>query len=136
MTGDKIVATQRPFVVITSNAERELPDAFLRRCLFHYIAFPDRNQMAAIVEAHFPDLTRKLLESALDSFYQIRKVTGLRKRPSTSELIDWIRILVAEATEGDPDIFSHLGVLVKRDVDLERLKRVLAAAPSPSIQSQ
>lgn len=130
-TGDRIAAKHRPFVVITSNAERELPDAFLRRCLFHYIAFPEPEQMTTIVEAHFPGLARQLLEEALDRFYQIRKVTGLRKKPSTSELIDWIRILIHEEAAGDLDIWKHLGVLVKRDVDMDRLKRALASSATP-----
>src|ERR1700736_4244819 len=87
-TGDEIVARQRPVVVITSNAEKELPDAFLRRCVFHFIEFPDRELMARIVRVHHPDLETRLLERALKSFYALRDTSGLRKRPSTSELID------------------------------------------------
>src|SRR3954465_6182808 len=89
-TGDEIVARERPFVVITSNAEKELPDAFLRRCVFHYIEFPDRDLMARIVRVHHPDLAHELLDQALAAFYRLRDVEGLRKRPSTSELIDRI----------------------------------------------
>src|SRR5438309_5625061 len=92
-TGDEIVARERPVVVITSNAEKELPDAFLRRCVFHFIEFPDKELMARIVHVHHPDLDRQLLDQALKAFYAIRDTEGLRKRPSTSELIDWIAVL-------------------------------------------
>jgi MoxR-like ATPase len=83
-------------VIITSNNEKELPDAFLRRCFFHYIRFPDRETMAAIVDAHFPDLKKRLLSEALEAFYGLREVAGLKKRPSTSELLDWLKLLLAE----------------------------------------
>jgi len=83
-------------VIITSNNEKELPDAFLRRCFFHYIRFPDRETMGAIVDAHFPNLKKGLLEDALHAFYGLRDVPGLKKKPSTSELLDWIKLLVAE----------------------------------------
>lgn len=89
-------AIRRPAVLITSNNEKELPDAFLRRCFFHYIRFPDRDTMAAIVDAHFPDLKHDLLEDALHAFYGLREVRGLKKKPSTSELLDWLKLLVAE----------------------------------------
>src|SRR5256714_9999069 len=91
-----IVAKQRPIVMITSNNEKELPDAFLRRCFFHYIRFPDRETMTRIVAVHFPDLQRDLLRDALDLFYGLREVPGLKKKPSTSELLDWLRLLGAE----------------------------------------
>ena len=91
-----VVARHRPIVIITSNNEKELPDAFLRRCFFHYIRFPDADTMAKIVEVHFPDLKPMLLREALSVFYEVRDVPGLRKRPSTSELLDWIRLLLAE----------------------------------------
>ncbi|MDP6943877.1 MAG: MoxR family ATPase [Myxococcota bacterium] len=122
-TGDQISARHRPIVVITSNSEKELPDAFLRRTVFHYIAFPDRALMADIVAVHLPDLGQNLLERALDAFYALRRLDGLRKRPSTSELIDWIAALVA--TGVDPDTLDtaagrlpYLGTLIKREQDL------------------
>ena len=91
-----VKARHRPIVIITSNNEKELPDAFLRRCFFHYIKFPDRDTMQSIVDVHFPDLKKTLLKEALDVFYHIREVPGLKKKPSTSELLDWIRLLLAE----------------------------------------
>jgi MoxR-like ATPase len=119
-TGDEIVARERPVVVITSNAEKELPDAFLRRCVFHFIEFPDKELMARIVRVHHPDLERQLLDQALKAFYAIRDTDGLRKRPSTSELIDWIAVLrragiaSVELDAGMP----FLGALLKREQDL------------------
>ena len=95
-TKQTVSAKQRPAVIITSNNEKELPDAFLRRCFFHYIRFPDEETMQAIVQAHYPDLKQRLLEDALQAFYRLRDVPGLKKRPSTSELLDWIKLLVAE----------------------------------------
>ena len=95
-TRQTIRARHRPIVMITSNNEKELPDAFLRRCFFHYIKFPDRETMQAIVDVHFPGLKKQLLKEALDSFYQIRDLPGLKKKPSTSELLDWLKLLVAE----------------------------------------
>ncbi|MCP5092543.1 MAG: MoxR family ATPase [Gammaproteobacteria bacterium] len=91
-----IKARHRPIIVITSNNEKELPDAFLRRCFFHYIKFPDQDTMAKIVDVHFPDLKKNLLREALDAFYKVRDVRGLKKKPSTSELLDWIKLLLAE----------------------------------------
>jgi len=91
-----IKARHRPIIVITSNNEKELPDAFLRRCFFHYIKFPDKDTMAQIVDVHFPDLKKNLLREALDAFYKVRDVRGLKKKPSTSELLDWIKLLLAE----------------------------------------
>src|SRR4051812_42529612 len=119
-TGDEVVARERPVVVITSNAEKELPDAFLRRCVFHFIEFPDKELMARIVRVHHPDLDDKLLGQALQAFYSLREVDGLRKRPSTSELIDWIAVLrragiaSVELEAGMP----FLGALLKREQDL------------------
>ena len=92
-TGEEIAARERPIVVITSNNERELPDAFLRRCVFHFIDFPDEKLMRKIVEVHHPDLGKKLLDHALTAFYELRAIDGIRKRPSTSEFIDWIAVL-------------------------------------------
>jgi MoxR-like ATPase len=119
-TGDEIIAKERPIVIITSNAEKELPDAFLRRCIFHFIEFPERDLMARIVRVHHPELEEKLLEQALRAFYSLRDLQGLRKRPSTSELIDWIAVLRragianVELEAGMP----FLGALLKREQDL------------------
>jgi len=95
-TGETVVARERPIVVITSNNEKELPDAFLRRCFFHYIRFPDRETMEAIVAVHFPGIEKRLVARALDIFYEVREVPGLKKKPSTSELIDWLKLLLHE----------------------------------------
>src|SRR3546814_15507098 len=96
-TREMVRARHRPLVIITSNNEKELPDAFLRRCFFHYIQFPDRGTMEQIVTVHFPNLKQDLLASALQVFYQIRDINGLKKKPSTSELLDWFKLLLAEA---------------------------------------
>ena len=95
-TQERIEAHERPIVVITSNNEKELPDAFLRRCFFHYIKFPDRETMREIVEVHFPDIQKTLVSKAMDVFYEIRDVPGLKKKPSTSELLDWLKLLLNE----------------------------------------
>ena len=92
-TGETVKATVRPIVIITSNAEKELPDAFLRRCIFHYIAFPDASMMERIIKAHYPDLEQKLIDGVLEAFYKIRDIRGLQKKPSTSEVLDWIQAL-------------------------------------------
>ncbi|HEX4462956.1 MAG TPA: MoxR family ATPase [Polyangia bacterium] len=119
-TKEEIVAKQRPVVIITSNAEKELPDAFLRRCVFHFIEFPDRELMARIVRVHHPTLETELLERALKSFFALRDQHGLRKKPSTSELIDWIAALRrAGLTSKDLDAsLPFLGVLLKREQDI------------------
>jgi MoxR-like ATPase len=118
-TKEEIVALQRPIVVITSNAEKELPDAFLRRCVFHFIEFPDRELMARIVRVHHPTLETQLLERTLKAFYELRDF-GLRKRPSTSELIDWIAALrrAGLSTKDLDDKLPFLGVLLKREQDM------------------
>jgi MoxR-like ATPase len=95
-TGEHIAAAERPIVVITSNNEKELPDAFLRRCFFHYIKFPDRETMQAIIDVHFPGIQKILVSRAMDIFYEVRDVPGLKKKPSTSELIDWLKLILAE----------------------------------------
>ena len=95
-THETIAAVDRPIVVITSNNEKELPDAFLRRCFFHYIKFPDRDTMQAIIDVHFPGIQTMLVSKAMDIFYQVRDVPGLKKKPSTSELIDWLKLLLHE----------------------------------------
>lgn len=95
-TGETVAARERPIVVITSNNEKELPDAFLRRCFFHYIKFPDRETMQAIVDVHFPGIQKSLVSRAMDIFYEVRDVPGLKKKPSTSELLDWLKLLLHE----------------------------------------
>jgi len=95
-TKQLVKARNRPIIVITSNNEKELPDAFLRRCFFHYIKFPDQDTMSKIIEVHYPGLKKALLKEALEAFYKVRKVPGLKKKPSTSELLDWIKLLLAE----------------------------------------
>ena len=100
-TRELVRAKHRPVVFITSNNEKELPDAFLRRCFFHYIRFPDREIMTQIVDVHFPDLQRNLLREALNVFYDIREVPGLKKKPSTSELLDWLKLLMVEDMSPD-----------------------------------
>ena len=104
-TGETIRAEKRPIVIITSNNEKELPDAFLRRCFFHYIAFPDEATMREIVQVHFPDLKSRLLSEALKTFFEIREVPGLKKKPSTSELLDWLKLLLVE--DIDPDLLAE-----------------------------
>ncbi len=122
-TGKEIAATERPIVIITSNNEKELPDAFLRRCVFHYIQFPDRAQMTEIVRVHHPDITDKVLDNALEVFFGLRATPRLRKKPSTSELIDWIMALkksgvdLARVGGGIP----FLGTLLKTESDVELL---------------
>jgi MoxR-like ATPase len=123
---ETIRAKHRPVVIITSNNEKELPDAFLRRCFFHYIQFPDKDTMKAIVDAHFPNLEERLFRSALTVFYGIREISGLKKRPSTSELIDWLRLLVMGRVGADSldeiDLKNALppfvGALLKSENDL------------------
>jgi MoxR-like ATPase len=127
-TKDEIVAEARPVVVITSNAEKELPDAFLRRCVFHFIEFPDRELMTRIVRVHHPKLETELLERALGAFFALRDESILRKRPSTSELIDWIAALKrAGLTSKDLEAgLPFLGVLIKREQDLVALAELKA----------
>lgn len=119
-TKETIKAKTRPIVIITSNAEKELPDAFLRRCIFHYITFPDKDQMDEIVRVHFDNIDENLLQQAMDTFYFIRGIKEVRKKPSTSELIDWLNALVLGGI--DPDTIRtklpYLGVLIKKDEDL------------------
>lgn len=125
-TKETVKAKIRPIVIITSNAEKELPDAFLRRCIFHYITFPEPDLMRQIVNAHFENLEEHLLEQAMNTFYRIRTIRDLRKKPSTSELIDWLRALMIGGV--DPDTIEeklpYLGVLIKKDEDLETIKNV------------
>lgn len=131
-TGETVAAKQRPIVVITSNNEKELPDAFLRRCFFHYIAFPDEDTMRAIVDVHFPDLKKRLLGEALKVFYDLRAVPGLKKKPSTSELLDWLKLLLVEDIDADTlrerdprkAIPPLAGALVKNEQDAQLLERL------------
>ncbi len=126
-----IVAKQRPIIIITSNNEKELPDAFLRRCLFHFIRFPDEEQMKQIIDVHHPGLREDLLSRALTHFYRLRKVNGIKKKPSTSELVDWISLLLRDdllRNEGDESpskLPPHLGSLIKNEQDLMLLERFL-----------
>ncbi|HOB62581.1 MAG TPA: MoxR family ATPase [Candidatus Competibacteraceae bacterium] len=131
-TRQVVKAQHRPIIIITSNNEKELPDAFLRRCFFHYIRFPDKETMERIVHVHYPDLKKRLLSEALEAFFEIRDVPGLKKRPSTSELLDWIKLLVAEdippeALRGDqrkliPPLY---GALLKNEQDVHLFERLL-----------
>lgn len=127
-TGDEVVARERPVVVITSNNEKELPDAFLRRCVFHFIDFPDPELMKRIVEVHHPDLPQTLVDQALQVFYEIRAMTTLRKRPSTSELIDWIAVLKRAGIESVKleRNLPFLGTLLKKEQDLAAYANQLA----------
>jgi MoxR-like ATPase len=122
-TGDEIVAAERPIVVITSNNEKELPDAILRRCVFHFIDFPDQELMKRIVKVHHPDIERELVDQAVVTFYQLRELPRLRKRPSTSELIDWIAVLRRAGIGSERFVkeLPFLGVLLKKEQDLETL---------------
>ncbi len=122
-TGDEVVAAERPIVVITSNNEKELPDAFLRRCVFHFIDFPDPELMRRIVKVHHPDIDRALVDQAVVTFYQLRELPRIRKRPSTSELIDWIAVLKRAGIGGERFIkeLPFLGVLLKKEQDVETL---------------
>ena len=124
-TGDVITAKERPIVIITSNNEKELPDAFLRRCVFHFIEFPDREQMQEIVRVHHPDVEQKLLDQVLAKFYWLREQPAIRKRPSTSELVDWIAALRRAGVPAErlEEELPFLGVLLKRETDIEALKR-------------
>ncbi|MEM7500005.1 MAG: MoxR family ATPase [Pseudomonadota bacterium] len=130
-TGETIKARQRPIVIITSNNEKELPDAFLRRCFFHFIAFPDAETLSRIVDVHFPGIKPALVRAALTQFYELREVPGLKKKPSTSEMLDWLRLLAAEdmdpadlradATNAIPPLY---GALLKNEQDVHLLERL------------
>ena len=131
-TRQTITATHRPVVIITSNNEKELPDAFLRRCFFHYIRFPDRPTMERIVEAHYPGLKRELAREALTVFFQVRDVPGLKKKPATSELLDWLKLLMIEdlplealrSTESHVVIPPLHGALLKNEQDVHLFERL------------
>jgi MoxR-like ATPase len=131
-TGETIKAKHRPIIIITSNNEKELPDAFLRRCFFHYIQFPDRDTMQEIVDVHFPEIKQDLVKEAMEIFFDVRKVPGLKKKPSTSELIDWLKLLMADdipeeilknrdTSKAIPPLY---GALVKNEQDVQLLERL------------
>ncbi|MFW5659570.1 MAG: AAA family ATPase, partial [Bacteroidota bacterium] len=128
-----ISAKHRPVVIITSNNEKELPDAFLRRCFFHYIAFPDAETLAEIVRVHFGDIDTRLLKAALEVFYGIRELTGLKKPPSTSEALDWIKLLMADRYPAEQlerldlrrELVPLAGALIKNEQDFRLMERLL-----------
>ena len=131
-TKKNIVAKKRPIVIITSNNEKDLPDAFLRRCFFHYIRFPDEETMKSIIEVHFPKIKTKLVNAALQSFFEVREVPGIKKKPTTSELLDWIKLLLAE--DISPEILRQkdtknalpplYGALLKNEADIHMFERL------------
>src|SRR5690554_886455 len=131
-TGERIAARQRPIVIITSNNEKELPDTFLRRCFFHYIAFPDKETLQSIVDVHFPQIEQTLVREALEIFFRLRDVPSLKKKPSTSELIDWLKLLLADRIPADvlanQDPSSAMpplyGALLKNEQDVHMLQRL------------
>ena len=124
-TKETVKAKQRPIVIITSNAEKELPDAFLRRCIFHYIAFPDQELMAEIVRVHYPDIEDVLLQETLRAFFWLRDLSGIQKKPSTSEVLDWIQALQLSGIDPQriADEIPYAGVLLKKNEDLDVLRR-------------
>ena len=131
-TGERIAAKERPIVVITSNNEKDLPDAFLRRCFFHYIKFPDRETMEAIIDVHFPGIQKTLVRKAMEIFYELRDVPGLKKKPSTSELLDWLKLLlnedmpleVLQAQDPSKAIPPLHGALLKNEQDVMLFERL------------
>ena len=131
-TGETIQAKHRPVIIITSNNEKELPDAFLRRCFFHFINFPDRDTMRQIIDVHYPSIKQDLVQEALEVFFELRSIPGLKKKPSTSELIDWLKLLMADdipdevlknrdQTKAIPPLY---GALVKNEQDVQLLERL------------
>jgi MoxR-like ATPase len=135
-TRQLIKAKHRPVVMITSNNEKELPDAFLRRCFFHYIKFPDKDTMQAIVDVHQPNIKKDMLKEAMESFFQIRELPGIKKKPSTSELLDWLKLLVAEdipaealqSKDGKAAIPPLHGALLKNEQDIHLFERLIFMA--------
>ncbi len=135
-TGETIKAQVRPIVIITSNNEKELPDAFLRRCFFHYIRFPDPETMQEIVDVHFPDIKKELVKESMEAFFQMREVPGLKKKPSTSELLDWLKLLMAEdippevlrGKDGNKSIPPLYGALLKNEQDVHLFERLIFMA--------
>ncbi|GAA0494404.1 MoxR family ATPase [Pigmentiphaga sp. GD03639] len=137
-TRETVRAVHRPLVIITSNNEKDLPDAFLRRCFFHYIRFPEKETMERIVEVHYPGLKKELLSAALDSFFQLRETPGLKKKPSTSELLDWLKVLLAEdippealkSTDREAAVPPLHGALLKNEQDVHLFERLILMARS------
>lgn len=131
-TGETVRARHRPIIIITSNNEKELPDAFLRRCFFHFISFPDRETMRKIVEVHFPGIKQSLVQHAMEVFFEVRDIPGLKKKPSTSELIDWLKLLMADdipeeilrAHDSSKAIPPLYGALLKNEQDVHLLERL------------
>jgi MoxR-like ATPase len=132
-TREMVTAKHRPLVIITSNNEKELPDAFLRRCFFHYIKFPDKDTMQQIIDVHFPQLKKELVAQALQTFYEVREVVGLKKKPSTSELLDWLKLLMAEDIPAEALRSSDTkaiipplhGALLKNEQDVHLFERMI-----------
>ena len=135
-TGQSVAAKQRPAVIITSNNEKELPDAFLRRCFFHYIKFPDKETMGRIVDVHFPKLKQNLLREAMEVFFELREIPGMKKKPSTSELLDWLKLLVAEdippealrSKDRKTVVPPLAGALLKNEQDVHLFERLVFMA--------
>ena len=135
-TGETIKAQVRPIVIITSNNEKELPDAFLRRCFFHYIRFPDPETMQEIVDVHYPGIKKELVKESMEAFFQMREVPGLKKKPSTSELLDWLKLLMAEdippevlrGKDGNKSIPPLYGALLKNEQDVHLFERLIFMA--------
>ena len=131
-TGEQIKAKNKPIIFITSNNEKELPDAFLRRCFFHYISFPERDVLEKIIQVHFPDIKKKLVQDALEIFFEVREIDGLKKKPSTSELIDWLKLLMSDdipdeilkSTDSKSAIPPLYGALIKNEQDVQMLERL------------
>ena len=130
-TGETIKSRERPIVIITSNNEKELPDAFLRRCFFHFIQFPEKQTLESIVQVHFPDIKKKLLDEALNQFFEVREVPGLKKKPSTSEMLDWLKLLLSEDVDASDlksdgkNILPKLhGALLKNEQDVHLFERL------------
>jgi len=129
-TQQQVAAKQRPIVIITSNNEKELPDAFLRRCFFHYIQFPTREEMEKIIDVHHPDVKATLLREALEVFFDLRELNGLKKKPSTSELIDWLKLLIADDVsqevllDNDKSVVPLFGALLKNEQDVQLLEKL------------
>lgn len=131
-TGEQVVAQQRPIVIITSNNEKELPDAFLRRCFFHYIKFPDADTLRDIVQVHYPDIQKQLLSTALEVFFDVRQMPNVKKKPSTSELIDWLKLLLAEKitpqqlqeTKQKGGLMPLFGALLKNEQDVQLVEKL------------
>ncbi|ATC95727.1 AAA family ATPase [Pseudoalteromonas tunicata] len=131
-TGERVKAAQRPIVIITSNNEKELPDAFLRRCFFHYINFPTAEQMQQIIDVHYPHVKQKLVSAALEAFFELRDVNGLKKKPSTSELLDWLKLLMAQEIDAQTlqdkthqgGLMPMFGALLKNEQDISLLEKL------------